>query len=126
MGCKFTFHIFNIKIFGFEIFNIPLTSGIAALTISTFYASFVTYFKGIITAAYIFIIEHRHIEHIPIIKKIWYCLTFPIFDIIGKLSLLIALFKKVEWKEIPHTSNVNISDINAKNSKSKEKVYTKE
>lgn len=126
MGCKFTFHIFDIKIFGFEIFNIPLTSGIAALTISTFYASFVTYFKGIITAAYIFIIEHRHIEHIPIIKKIWYCLTFPIFDIIGKLSLLIALFKKVEWKQIPHTSNVNISDINAKNSKSKEKVYTKE
>ncbi len=123
LGCKFTFNIFKIGFFGYEIYKMPLVSGIAALTVSAFYTSFVSYFKNIISAIYIFIIEHKRIEHIPFIKKVWFCLTFPIFDIIGRFSLLIALFKKVEWKAIPHTSNVNIGDISAKNAQSKQKVH---
>lgn len=84
---------------------------IGILTVSAFYSSFVSYFKNIFTAVYIYFIERKHIQHIPFFKKVWFCLTFPIFDIIGKFSLLIALFKKVEWKAIPHTSNVKITDI---------------
>lgn len=111
-GWKLTFTVFKFDIFGWQYCDgIRLSSTVAALTISAFYTSFVTYFNNIITAAYIFIIERKRIEHIPLIKKIWYCLTFPIFDIIGRFSLLIALFKKVEWKAIPHTSNVKITDI---------------
>lgn len=110
-GWKFTFNIFNIKFFGFELFSLSLSNSVFALTVSAFYASFLTYIKTALNAAYIFIIEHKRIEHIPLIKKIFYCITFPIFDIIGKISLLIALFKKVEWKAIPHTSNVKIQDI---------------
>lgn len=124
MGAKFTFDIFKINIFGFEIFRMPLKSGILALTISAFYTSFVTYFKNIITAVYIFIIEHKHIEHIPFLKKVWFCLTFPIFDIIGKFALLIAMFKKVEWKAIPHTSSVSINDINNTNKSSEKELNT--
>lgn len=112
MGARFTFDIFKINLFGFELCKIPLKSGIAALTISAFYASFVTYFNNIISAIYIYIIEHKRISHIPFLKKVWFCITFPIFDIIGKFALLIALFKKVEWKAIPHTSSVKIDDIN--------------
>lgn len=112
MGARFTFDIFKINLFGFELCRIPLKSGIAALTISAFYASFVTYFNNIISAIYIYIIEHKRISHIPFFKKVWFCITFPIFDIIGKFALLIALFKKVEWKAIPHTSSVKIDDIN--------------
>lgn len=111
MGTTFTFHIFKVELFGYSLYKMPLASGIAALTISAFYTSFFTYFKNIITAAYIFIIEHKRIGYIPLYKKIWFCLTFPIFDIIGRFSLLIALFTKVEWKAIPHTSSVNIDDI---------------
>ena len=48
-----------------------------------------------------------------------------IFDIIGKFSLLIALFKKVEWKAIPHNSKVNIEDINCNRAKVKENYTTK-
>lgn len=69
------------------------------------------YVKGIILAAYIFIAEHKRIMPIKWYKKIWYCITFPIFDLIGKLSLIIALFTKVEWKPIPHHASVRISQI---------------
>ena len=95
---------------------------IGILTLSAFYSSFVSYFKNIFTAVYIYFIERKHIEHIPFFKKVWFCITFPIFDIIGKLSLLVALFKKVEWKAIPHTSSVKITDI--KNGASLKDNYT--
>ena len=112
MGISYTKTIFKIDIFNLVIFDgIKISAPVAALTIGAFYASLVTYFNNILSAVYIFIIEHKRIEHIPFLKKVWFCLTFPIFDIIGKFSLLIALFKKVEWKAIPHTSSVKIEDI---------------
>lgn len=117
MGATFTFNIFRINIFGYQFSKIPLESGIAALTISAFYASLVTYFNNIISAAYIYIIEHKRISKIPFFKKVWFCITFPIFDIIGKFALVVALFTKVEWKAIPHTSSVKIEDINAQPTK---------
>lgn len=123
MGVHMSFTIFKLQIFGWQYCNgIKLPSGIAALTISAFCVSIVTYAKGIISAIYIFIVEHKRIEHIPFIKKAWYCITFPIFDIIGRFSLLIALFKKVEWKAIPHTSSVRIEDL--KNAAVKKEKYT--
>ena len=70
-----------------------------------------SYFKAIFTAVYVFIIEHKRIKKMKLYKKIWFSLTFPIFDLIGKLSMLIAMFMKVEWKEIPHNVAVDISDL---------------
>ena len=62
-------------------------------------------------AAYVFIAEHKRIPHIPWYKIVFYCLTWPSFDLIGGISLVIALFKKVEWKPIPHKCGVNINEI---------------
>ena len=45
-------------------------------------------------------------------KKILYSFTWPIFDIIGRYTTYIAIFKKVEWKAIPHTSKITIDDLN--------------
>lgn len=70
-----------------------------------------SYLSGIITAVYIFIIEHKRIKRIKLYKKIWFSLTFPIFDLIGKISMIIAIFKKVEWKAIPHNVAVSISEL---------------
>lgn len=70
-----------------------------------------SYFTGIITAVYIFIIEHKRITRIKWYRKIWFCLTFPIFDLIGKLAMVIALFTKVEWKPIPHEQSVDIEEL---------------
>ncbi len=92
------------------------TKGISAIVwLSLFFIGWTvsSYLDGIITAVYIFIIEHKRIKKIKLYKKIWFCITFPMFDLIGKISLLIALFKKVEWKAIPHNVSVSISDINA-------------
>ena len=70
-----------------------------------------SYIKGIVTAIYIFIVEHKRIMPIIWYKKIWYCITFPIFDLIGRISMVIALFSKVEWKPIPHNAAINIDQI---------------
>ena len=80
--------------------------------------------KNMLVALYVYIIEQRRIEKIPFFKTLWFAFTFPIFDLIGKLSLVIALFTKVEWKPIPHDSKVKITDIvkNKENLDKKQKI----
>ncbi len=75
---------------------------------------FSSYFDGILTAAYVFIIEHRRIKPIKWYKKLWFCLTFPLFDLIGRLAITIALFIKVDWKPIPHKAALSIDEVNVK------------
>lgn len=70
-----------------------------------------SYFEKIWVAVYLFIVEHKNIKPMPIYKKILYCFTWPVFDIIGRYSTYAALFMKVEWKPIPHTSSITIDDI---------------
>ncbi len=70
-----------------------------------------SYFNGVLTAVYIFIVESKQIIKIKWYKKLWYAFTFPLFDIIGKISLVIAIFKKVEWKAIPHTKSTSIKEM---------------
>ena len=71
------------------------------------------YFVNILEAVYLFLIEYRRMIKIPFWKKALYCLTWPIFDIIGRYTQYVALFMKVEWKPIPHESKVTIDDIDA-------------
>lgn len=103
----------------FNIFDIELqlnnkSTLIIWLTIFAFGWSLSSYFNGVITACYIFIVERKRIMYIKWYKKLWYMLTFPIFDIIGKISLLIAMFAKVEWEVIPHTNSISINDLECK------------
>ena len=83
-----------------------------------------TYLTTILVALYVYIIEHRRIQKIGFFKTIWFAVTFPIFDLIGKLSLIIAIFMKVEWKPIPHDSDIKITDLTekAENKKEKQKI----
>ncbi len=62
-------------------------------------------------AACVFVTEHKRIIKMPLYKKVFYCITWPIFDIIGRWTTYFALFMKVEWKPIPHTSTVTIGEI---------------
>lgn len=61
--------------------------------------------SDIITAVYIFVMERKRIEKLPLYKKIWFSVTFPIFDIIGRIVMVIALFKKADWIPTPHNIN---------------------
>lgn len=45
-------------------------------------------------------------------KKIKYSLTFPIFMATYVPISIVCLFKKVKWKQIPHTDSRTIEDIN--------------
>ncbi len=68
-------------------------------------------FANMFSAVYVFIAEGSRIKKIPLHKKILYCFTWPTFDIIYRYSMYAALFMKVTWKPIPHTSKVTIEDI---------------
>ena len=74
-----------------------------------------SYIERIFEAVYVFIIERKRIKKIPFYKKIFYCFTWPIFDTIGRYTTFIALFKKIEWKPIPHNSKVKIEDLDKEN-----------
>jgi len=77
------------------------------------------YFQKMLEPIVVSILESRRIKKIPIWKHIKFTLLYPIFDIIGRLTTYIALFKKIEWKPVPHQSKVTISDIeNQEKSKS--------
>lgn len=84
---------------------------IAWLLLFTLSWILIGYFNGIITAIYIFVMEHKRIKHIRWYKKLWYCFTFPLFDLMGRVSFCIALFIKVEWKPIPHNASISIDQI---------------
>ena len=71
-----------------------------------------SYFEHIFEAVYVFIIERKRIKKMSLGKKILYSCTWPIFDIIGRWTTYIAVFKKIEWKEIPHNSDITIDDLN--------------
>lgn len=84
------------------------------LVYDTIYWVAYSYGTNILMAIYLFIIERSRIPKMPLYKKAWFCLTFPIFDIIGKWVILIALFMKVEWKPIPHTIATKIEELSMK------------
>ena len=72
------------------------------------------YIKRIWMAVYVFLVEYERMVHIPLHKKILYCITWPCFDTIYRYATYIALFSNVTWKPIPHTSNIKIDDIKIK------------
>ncbi len=119
-----TGHVYSVKLCPeivqdiFKLLGMKPTAGVESavhsvvlLALFTFTWTLYSYGNAILTALYVFIMEHKRIPHMPWYKKLWFAFTFPLFDLIGKLSMVIALFVKVEWKTIPHNSNVKISDI---------------
>ena len=77
------------------------------------------YLKNTWLAVYIFIMENRRIIKMPLYKKLFYILMWPVFDIIGRYTQYIAVFKKVEWKPIPHKSKITIDDLHSENAAEK-------
>lgn len=69
------------------------------------------YIENIIVPWYILFLERKRIKKIPISKIFFYSLLWPIFDIVGRYTTYIALFKKIEWKPVPHESKITIDDI---------------
>ncbi len=66
---------------------------------------------GIFMSFYVLITERKRIVKMPLYKKILYSVTWPLFDAIGRWTSYVAVFKKIEWKPIPHNSKVTIESI---------------
>lgn len=66
---------------------------------------------GMLLAAYTLFMERARLPKMKWYRILWYIFTFPIFDLIGKITLMIALFTKVEWKPIPHVSDTKIAEM---------------
>ena len=72
------------------------------------------FFSNMLMAIYLFIIEDARIKKMSLKDKILFTFTWPTFDIIGRYTTYVAVFKKVEWKPIPHESKITIDDLNKK------------
>lgn len=59
----------------------------------------------------VFIKYGNQIEREKFFKRLFHMFMFPFFDIIGKWCMYIALFKKVEWKTIPHDTVVDVDKL---------------
>ncbi len=70
-----------------------------------------TYIINMPMAIYLFIIEEARIKKMSFWKKLLFTLTWPTFDMIGRYTTYVAVFKKVEWKPIPHQSKITIDDL---------------
>lgn len=73
-----------------------------------------SYFTNIFIAGYIYLVEYRRIMKIKWYRKVWFCLTFPLFDLIGRFAMYVALFSKVEWKPTAHKSGISIEELSQK------------
>ena len=69
------------------------------------------YLADMIMAIYVFIAERKKIKKFSLRKKILYIVCFPLFNIMGRITTYIAIFKKVTWERIPHESKVTIRDL---------------
>ena len=103
-------HFFNIKI------QIPggINSLWATFLIGVWARLFYrmgAYIENIIVPYYILFLERKRIKKIPFKKVFYYSLLWPIFDIVGRYTTYIALFKKVSWKPVPHVSKITIDEI---------------
>ena len=69
------------------------------------------YLKKITEPWYILFLERKRIKKLSIKKVFLSSLLFPIFDIVGRYTTYIGLFKKIEWKPVPHNSKITIDDL---------------
>ena len=102
--------------------KVNIDAGVGALFIGMFVAIWLrllyrlgSYFTNIWLAVYLFIVEDARIKKMSFWKKVLYCFTWPVFDIIGRYTTYAALFMDVTWKPIPHESKVTIDDLSKGN-----------
>lgn len=92
------------------VFTAPLAACLM-LAVCKLIGEIYAYLTNIFIAVYIYFVEHRRIMRIKWYRKLWFCLTFPLFDLIGRFAMYVALFSKVEWKPTAHNSGINMEEL---------------
>lgn len=104
---KWTLRLFGI----YQVFPQTVLQALTLMSIFTFAWTVNTYFETILNAAIVLILEQKRLKRMKWYRQVWFCITFPIFDLIGKLTMLMALFIKVEWKPIPHKVAIGVDKV---------------
>ncbi len=90
--------------------DLPLLVKTLAQTLLSFYGMF--FFLGAITA-----VTEWHQIHCSKGRKIAYLFTFPLFMLTYVPIAIVALFRKVEWKQINHSVSKSLTEICGEQSK---------
>ena len=69
------------------------------------------HFGTIPMALLLFYTERKRMAKLPLYKMLYYSLTFPLFSILGDLTLFACIFRNVTWKPIPHDAAIKIEEI---------------
>lgn len=99
------------KWLGFHVSASHGTEALALMFALTLLGTVNNFLKNGFVAAYVLFMERKRIMPMKWYKKVWFCITFPIFDYIGRFSTLFALFMRIEWKPIPHKRDVSINTL---------------
>ncbi len=101
----------SLEVLGIDITVSNAVAAIILLTVFTLASVITSYIGGIFMGLYVFIAERKRIKKMKWYRKLWFAVTFPMFDVIGRISMVIALFMKVEWKPIPHNVSKGIEEL---------------
>ena len=72
---------------------------------------FIGKLKDIPLIAAVAVVEYKRTKKVKWWRYVLYCITFPLFTVMGDLATWIALFSHVTWKPIPHKADIKISEI---------------
>ena len=91
--------------------------------LSAFFGGFLgRWIASVILVAYVMAVESARLPVMSLPRRLFYCLIFPIFEIIGQITMCIAAVSKVEWKPIPHTSATAIREVHRKSSRKEKRT----
>lgn len=101
-----------LKLIGIhQVFPQTVLQALVIVSVFSFAWTVNTYIETAFNAAIVLILEQRRIKKMRWYRQVWFCITFPIFDLIGKLTTLMALFMKVDWKPIPHKVAIGVDKV---------------
>lgn len=70
------------------------------------------YMLSVLQAVLVLVCERKRILNVSVGKKLLFALLWPLFNLITIPLQVVALFKKVEWKEIPHKAAISHNALN--------------
>jgi len=72
-----------------------------------------TWLKGMFESLFVYAYYHKYLPKLTFGRLLFYTVMFPFFDLIGKFTYYVALFKKVEWHPCPHDYAMKIDNLHS-------------
>ena len=107
--------IFNFQIFSFELLNLFAEYTAQGVLFGWLLGKIGSWFGSMFIELLVLIVYRKKMEKAVgfggVMRRIFHVFMFPFFDVIGKWTTYIAVFKKIEWKPIPHDTVMDMSQL---------------